>query len=738
MSTRRAVHHRAVWAIAVVLIAADCALAQRWEPPADFTMWQFREVRNEFNRATFLDVFTARHTKAEPLYEEALRCVEVVTNRMSGFLGREGDRNVGRRDGRKAVKAGWDDPILLYALAYLQQNDADLARRAYEGMVEQGDPTHRQAFAALRLARLLDEDRATKAEARALYEQAVGLLVESIGAGAWDDMRLLWSSLTYDITDGLTRDLAERLVEGIAALPDADPWLVHMARGVLHTELAWDARGTGYAPAVTPEGWEGFFEELNQAYYHLTRAHEMAPDRPEAATYLIQVAMGGSTLPGQDERYWFDKAVAAQVDWKLAYDKLLWALRPRWSGSYEEMYAFGVECLETGRFDTMVPAFLIDALVDMAADDEDASFWADDRIYEHVAALAEGYRGQRMYDDTMSRYYWDTVAICFAHAAGRYDEARATLDRIRGRLHAPAMERLHADQTMLFEDIHAYTSAVGESLIDVETALENGNFDDAIELCRSALAAVPEPEKTRRRRSLDELRNGEINLHAYVKDLLVALETFRDFMAGGWVDLRFDENLSGWSTEHGSWKQVDERTVSGTAYKDGLLLLLDAPVGPRWALRGTYVFPETTERQRKHSAAVYMNARSGFGKPDWQAVGFHPKLDELIVQRRWFTDQRITDALDIEPTGTFLVEAWDGSAVITLDGEIVYAHELPGSNFWPGHQLGIGGLFWYQFNDLRFTGLSMRMLEERPTALPEEEPAPDWMRELMEEMQEDG
>jgi len=62
---------------------------------------------------------------------------------------------------------------------------------------------------------------------------------------------------------------------------------------------------------------------------------------------MIAVAMAGEAEPSETPRVWFDRAVAAQFDYYEAYSSLLWSLRPRWLGSHEEMYDFGLECLAT-------------------------------------------------------------------------------------------------------------------------------------------------------------------------------------------------------------------------------------------------------------------------------------------------------------------------------------------------------------------------------------------------------
>jgi ankyrin repeat protein/tetratricopeptide (TPR) repeat protein len=146
------------------------------------------------------------------------------------------------------------------------------------------------------------------------------------------------------------------------------PWLIKLFTGEIEKDKAWAARGNKWASSVTQKGWGGFKEHLKKAREALTEAWEMHPDRPEAAALMITVAMGGGALPGETTIFWFNRAVKAEIDYQKAYDKLFWALRPRWGGNYEIMYDLGSCSLNTKRFDTKVPEYFLMALVCIATD----------------------------------------------------------------------------------------------------------------------------------------------------------------------------------------------------------------------------------------------------------------------------------------------------------------------------------------------------------------------------------
>src|SRR5439155_8999374 len=139
----------------------------------------------------------------------------------------------------------------------------------------------------------------------------------------------------------------------------ANPWVVEMLYGEHEVKLAWEARGGGWANTVTDDGWKQFFDHLGRARDHLVKAHQIHPEFPEAATKMISVAMGGNGRFPENERDWFDKAAAAQIDHAPAYDSYVWSIYPRWGGSHQKMFQFGLECLATGRYDTVVPTELL-------------------------------------------------------------------------------------------------------------------------------------------------------------------------------------------------------------------------------------------------------------------------------------------------------------------------------------------------------------------------------------------
>src|SRR5438552_1408112 len=138
-----------------------------------------------------------------------------------------------------------------------------------------------------------------------------------------------WDEPAIKLLEGIAVYFTNAYIDGKCKVEGTEPWMLNLIGGVYHIQAAWAARGRGFADTVTPEGCQGFGRHLAAARQCLNKAMALEPKFPEAAAYMIEVSMGQDD--GQ-ERIWFDRAVAAQIDYLPAYQYLRWALRPRWGG----------------------------------------------------------------------------------------------------------------------------------------------------------------------------------------------------------------------------------------------------------------------------------------------------------------------------------------------------------------------------------------------------------------------
>jgi hypothetical protein len=288
----------------------------------------------------------------------------------------------------------------------------------------------------------------------------------------------------------------DALIAALDEIDGIDPWLRSMIDGVNHIRLAWQARGDGWAQTVSKENSQIFRRELSLAEERLTAAHELQPHFPEAAAQMIRVRMA---VPGPGtEREWFDRAVAAQFDYLPAYNWLLKALLPRWGGSHRALYDFGLECLQTQRFETRVPSRFAYALHLISEDLEDQRW----EIYrrEGIYPLLQQYFLNTLNEPAM-RYRHRSEKSHYAlvaWAAGAFEDAALLLDELDSGLDREMVISLGIDLPTVLRDVQAYRSTYGQLTRQGLAAEEKGELEKALKIYQQALA-TPERDFDRDR-----------------------------------------------------------------------------------------------------------------------------------------------------------------------------------------------------------------------------------------------
>jgi hypothetical protein len=218
-----------------------------------------------------------------------------------------------------------------------------------------------------------------------------------------------------------------------AALEEAAPGTADAlaVKGEVMIDQAWAARGNGGASTVTPDRAKLFAERLAQAEDALERAWKLDPTDARAATRMITVKLGQGEAGGgrQAMETWFARAMDADPDNLPACSKKLYYLYPRWYGSHDEMVRFGRDCLATQNWRGGIPYVLIDAHDAVAQETDDAkAYYEREDVWADFAAVYEGAL-LNFPDDDYRRSQYAT----FAARAGRWDVARAQLERLSDR-----------------------------------------------------------------------------------------------------------------------------------------------------------------------------------------------------------------------------------------------------------------------------------------------------------------
>jgi len=350
-----------------------------------------------------------------------------------------------------------------------------------------------------------------------------------------------------------------RWLEAVEAseLPD---WAKLTLLGIGEIEMAWLRRSSKWASAVTDEQWQGFVEHLEKAREHLQKAWEMDPSRPEAAGHMITVAMGGSI--GEDElRQWFDRSVQAQFDYYPAYNKMLWALRPRWCGSHQHMLAFGLACASTNRFDTGVPAYLFHAAQDITLESRDLpGVFADVDSKTAMLETATAYIEEAPTPSTLPHRVRQTVATISAWLAGDPTLAAKGFAGIGGQFSPHGREFL---SVMLLH----------ESQFRAETAAGSGQFGPQVQTF-AALSKDRQPEEWATSLAAIPLADLSPEARQYVEEWRDWQNLAEQLETGVWVPWTPRPHLTTLGSTGGRWKVEDGALVAiGDDSPDAVLFL---------------------------------------------------------------------------------------------------------------------------------------------------------------------
>jgi len=348
-----------------------------------------------------------------------------------------GERDAIANEGESLVNGGVDDPAveMIAAVSETQlARQGALLQKALAGFSKGGWPKFLAFTAAANIAKNAFDSNLPGAEVARDDQAALDLLKPALAEKPFApaDMWILRHRLLCNSFQYLLKYEGGRLCDILANSPGVDPWVSEYCAGEKSIADAWKSRGGGWSNTVTDSGWNGFGENLRLAREHLTKSWTLNPKDPGAADEMITVAMGENEET-DTMRTWFDRSVAAELDYIPAYKDLLWGLRPRWLGSHKEMIDLGIECLNTGRYDTGVPnQFLValgDVADDMTQENQDGGLvFADPDIAAKVETMVVNYlaKGGGRYRAS----YLHTVGAIAAYRSGNRDLAKKHLQAI--------------------------------------------------------------------------------------------------------------------------------------------------------------------------------------------------------------------------------------------------------------------------------------------------------------------
>lgn len=317
------------------------------------------------------------------------------------------------------IAAGCEDPIVAYYHGrmlelYRRVDDAVAAYGRALAAFEQGGYAPSFPFAVKRRLAAIARAQGATAKAEALSAEVSSLALRMARMPEWQGdgrahlLQTVWRDEGAPFARG---DLTSEDIRELAQDEDVDPWVRHML-------VAWDHLHYGvHHPFHLDERDEPMFEHLAIAERELRAAHALHPELPHAACGMILVSdLVGTEEPSRD---WFDQAVAAQFDYPSAYEFMATSLTATYGGTRQQLLRFAIECLDTERFDTLVPNTLMTALFKAVSNDGSILrwTWASPSVAAAFDRLLEGSRGGPREGGLRE------MELLVHWAGGRYDRA---------------------------------------------------------------------------------------------------------------------------------------------------------------------------------------------------------------------------------------------------------------------------------------------------------------------------
>ncbi|MBL9183558.1 MAG: hypothetical protein JNN17_15570 [Verrucomicrobiaceae bacterium] len=564
---------------------------------------------------------------------------------------------------RELLKQSPDDPLLLILASHAEESDSKdwrksrpLAEKALT-LTGRNTPGVLESMAAeIRWGIAKREGTDTTS----LQERWLAALSRSLTDGSYDESThtvLLRHHVQAMQTNAFENPQSlERYSRAVNAssLPE---WVKLTLRGIVEVDIAWLMRSSKWAHLVTDQQWQGFAEHLKLARDYLSKSNRLRPDRPEAASRMIAVAMG-ENVDLSELRAWFDRAVSAQFDYKPAYFAMMWACRPRWLGSHQHMLAFGKACAATGRYDTSVPYMLIVAALNITEE-----VYVAHEVFQHpgikaeMSVMARGYLEAAATAPPITRHLRQSNAAMAAWLADDDALAKKALQAAGPRLHAATRDSLAA-------------CMLHESMIRAEVAADSGDYGPDV---RAAANPAPETKPEAIHDAFVKINDSALSPDAlaYVQEyrhltgLQKALET------GGWVDVPFYPHLlSYYQSEEGEWSVEDGMLVShGTDFPRSRLMLR-VPMEPDIEIKGEIAFeiPEGTERsQFGHAFGPIIHWLPDCAATSGVRAMLIPIKGESAATKAWCASMNKTT-----PTVDFRLSDWNTFSVRSAGGKLTY------------------------------------------------------------------
>jgi hypothetical protein len=476
-------------------------------------------------------------------------------------------------------------------------------------------------------------------------------------------------------------------------------WLALTLHGEDEIDAAWKARGSGYVDSVTAAGWKGFAYHLANARKDLTKAWKLHPRWPLAPGLMIYVSLGGSDIA--EMRLWFDRTVAAQIDYPLAWQDMRWGLRPRWYGDLDSMLAFGETALKTRRFDTDVPENYFDSVSDVESEQECSlgqHIYGRDDVWPHLREMYEGYVAEPTLSNDR-RASWRSTYAAVAYLAGKYDVAREQLQQLNWRPYPHNLQNWGRDLSLMPMEVAARTGSQAEKVAAAQSALQTFDPAAAMKIYAELASATNTDERTR----------------AYAQERQYTLQMNQKLATGQWVDfMPVDTNFTGWNISFGKFKLLPDGALEVHANEEGHLIFSRVPLGTNIEVRGEFEVVSSSTRSFQAGLALGLPQFDGYNWISFRIKRNDHEGDLGSMSKHWILPQVSAPAVLNNFTNTFYFGLHNGRATAKInDVNVLNDLPQPRYTYFNPHEFlfGLGA-----FNDSNSTVIRYRHIQIRLTA----------------------
>ncbi len=515
-----------------------------------------------------------------------------------------------------------------------------------------------------------------------------------------DDQSALLEIIDYYCFDDLSLRNKGQLVERCVLQPDSTEWLCKMLAGLLHVDVmakSNDSRSHDMA------GYEAERSSV-EGQLLLQAAWEIRPGRPQAAAALVRLAAYTRRVSSDRVKEWFDLAVAAQVDYMPAYNAyILYVVRGGEAREQDILANFGRDCIANGPYDTIVPFYYLAAAGTIArrpGRQNPLEILRRPEVLSNLETMLSGYDDADISGELRTHVQLVGAAVC--SLSKNWPRAREYLDAVDDlpdrMVQARIIAFLGMEPTPVIAQIYAETGPAAEDLARARREYGARRYDAALAILTAAVQANRDDPWT------------TVYLHHSIRHIL----TTRDWMAGEWINITPDVDLSGWRIANGEvWVDADGRIVCLPGDDSWSSLICDRLFGDAYEMRGSITFPSLAGPEI--SAGPILGLYWPQSRLQYYAT---------LLSNRGQIDLWDTDRVESRRPGaahentTFHVQVWKLNITAYIGGHSVfysyYADDMPAGSRAAIAQIGLGS----RTNDLRqlavFSDIQVRRLTDPP------------------------